>query len=218
MSKSKNPAGSKTVNTYKPNIEDKNREIKNRMDKILEELTLSREALEKKIFLIGLFAIEKDLKAVIKETSNNAISKGNAKAAINLEYSPDYNELKEMAQSKLSGNGEILDVLMIMSKPKYFDAINDILNTALKAAGVDDCDKNFAKLYCVHNLAYPLKYYYSQKAIQRILTKDIFEMNNPGRELNDMISQFSIFSDLIDPDETGMLNVSDERLKEFMTA
>ena len=69
----------------------------------------------------------------------------------------------------------------------------------------------------MHNLSYPAVYYDSEKHIQRKLTKDIFEMNEPGRELHEILAQFYGFRDLIDPKETGMLNVSDDQFKEFMT-
>ncbi len=154
-----------------------------------------------------------------KAASNKNAAKVTAKKAVNLEYIPDYDELKEMSLNEFAGKGETLNLATLMSKPKYFDSINDILNTTIKAAGIEiGYAKNFAKLYCIYSMTYPLKCYCRDDIIQKTITKDLLEMNEKGEELSEMLRHFSGFNDLIDPDETDMLNVTDEQFKEFMTA
>lgn len=131
----------------------------------------------------------------------------------------DLPELEEMA-CETGDSGDILELSTVMYRAKYFDFMNDILNTALKAAGVESKKGsiNFAKLYCVNCLSYSVHCFVDRESIQKKITKDILGMNeNPNDELSGILSHFSDFCDLIDPGETGMLNVSDEQLKEYMT-
>lgn len=154
-----------------------------------------------------------------KAASNKNAAKEAQETAVNLDVLPEDDELEAMS-SEFGGDKKMLSLLLVMSKPKYFDTINDVLNTALKAVGVEmnGCNKNFAKLYCI-SLAYPVRYFWSKERLQQSVTTDILRMiTGPKEELHEILRHFSGFSDLIDPDETGMLNVSDERFKEFMTA
>ena len=133
-------------------------------------------------------------------------------------FIPD-KELEKIAK-EFGGDGEKINLLAVMCKREYFDAINEILDTAVKAAGVEmnSYRKNFVKMYCSNELEYPVHCFWIKEILQLEVTKDVLRMvNDTKEELREMLRHFSWFSDLVDPNETGLLNVSDERFKEYMT-